>query len=687
MDLASSFLIHSHRFYNCICFEYAEVDSLHSRSPEEEPNEFPLRQLSYGKAIECFHHHVRYLYEVCSKIDKSVMVGPESPWVIAYLSHNSIDYMLSTLAVCSDKSVVMNGPQILPVLLPTKWTVPEIVQILQLPHDGAAVTILLHDTALQAVAQQVQQKLVRLQHAHIVNCIPLPTYAHDWILQRKPPSDNKMSQLPPSSDLLPKSSTNLSCRSFDSTQLSADDAVILFTSGTTSGQPLGVRLNHRAIYVQSCAKRFLFDGTTRLMCHTVPFYHVGGLSNYLAVWVAGGTLVQPLQRNQYNPVAQASSFDAKIIFQCWSRNSNLAPNSLVVVPAMLDMMQHYYYNTKETAGCVFPQVQCILIGGQSASSEILHFLRRIFPNAQLVQTYASTETSSSITFRNVTRDPASFSSPSASTFVSEGNDSAKSLRTLEIGGPIQNQPSKNDPLHLSSLGQCVGRPPAHVELFLWKEDHEKADDRAESTATDMGRTPSLVIQTPFTPGVIVTRGPHVMNGYWSDRGRLRSTSPSEDRLLRTGFFVTNDIGFWDTQGALYYLGRRTDTIRTGAETVWCTEVEQVVQEHPRVVECAVFGISDARFGEAVCCAVVLPPEAPDGIPHWEREALEELRAWCRHRGLAGYKCPRHLLIRTAALPRNANGKVLKYQLQEQLRRCLSQGTQATSNSVRLLSKL
>lgn len=172
-----------------------------------------------------------------------------------------------------------------------------------------------------------------------------------------------------------------------------------------------------------------------------------------------------------------------------------------------------------------------------------------------------------------------------------------------------------------------------------------------------------------------------MNGYWSDRGRSRPVNSSDRVLQRTGYFVTSDMGFWDAQGILSYLGRRTDTIRTGGETVWCSEVEQVLQKHPRVAECAVFGISDARFGEVVCCAVV--PSCDDIVPSFD---LEEIRSWCRSNGLAGYKCPRHVLIRADALPRNTNGKVLKYQLHEQLRRCRSNDMEATSHA-RLLSKL
>jgi acyl-CoA synthetase (AMP-forming)/AMP-acid ligase II len=679
-DVASYFLLHAQRFYSSICFEYVVVDSVNLA--EENPHQPPPLLLTYGDAIECYYQHVRYLYTDCLKMIPST-VDPQlskTPWVIAYLSHNSIDYILSTLAAGSqNERMQCDGPRLLPVLLSTRWTVSEIVKVLQLlrvtEDTPGAVTILLFDASLQTVADQVQRGLVIQTKSHIVHCLPLPRVAHDWMFQRRQKANCR---LPAAYASLVPGSVITETLDDEAARCSVEDAVVLFTSGTTSGQPLGVRLSHRAIYVQACAKQFLFHPSTRMFCHTVPFYHVGGLTNYFAVWLSGGTLVQPLHCQGNLSSMAPLSFDPHIIFQCWNRPNDCAitPNALVVVPAMLSMMQQYYKDHKEWSIRVFPHVRCILIGGQSAPRDVLRFLRHVFPNSQLVQTYACTEAASSMTFQNVTLDTGS----------ADDSSLAETPFTLSVDVDTENAPdefsrcySRKDPSQLLPFGQCAGRPPAHVELYLWTE-HWEEDKR--TTAPADRSTPSWVIHTPYTPGIIVTRGPHVMNGYWSDRGRPRPMRSNDALLRRTGYYVTNDMGFWDAQGTLYYLGRRTDTIRTGGETVWCSEVERVVQAHPQVLECAVFGMSDARFGEVVCCAVVrgYDPVAPS-------LELEALRDWCGSNGLAGYKCPRHLLMRSSALPRNTNGKVLKFQLQAQLRRCLSNKATTTDTGIRLQSKL
>jgi fatty-acyl-CoA synthase len=118
---------------------------------------------------------------------------------------------------------------------------------------------------------------------------------------------------------------------------------------------------------------------------------------------------------------------------------------------------------------------------------------------------------------------------------------------------------------------------------------------------------------------------------------------------------TNDLGYWDDQGRLYFCGRVNDVIRTGGETVLATEVERVLAQHPDIVECAVFALNDDKFGEAVCCALV------------SRAGLEltlvDVRGLCREKGLAGYKQPRRV-FHVGELPKNSSGKILKFLLKE-----------------------
>lgn len=149
-------------------------------------------------------------------------------------------------------------------------------------------------------------------------------------------------------------------------------------------------------------------------------------------------------------------------------------------------------------------------------------------------------------------------------------------------------------------------------------------------------------------GEIVVRGPMVMAGYWAEpeaTARVLRAGPSSgsgERWLHTG-----DLGYLDEEGDLWVVQRRVDLIVSGGENVYPREVEQVLLEHPDVLEVCVVGVPDAEWGQQVAAAVVPRPGS--------RLTLEALRAFCRPR-LAGYKLPRRLVL-VERLPRTASGKV------------------------------
>ena len=109
----------------------------------------------------------------------------------------------------------------------------------------------------------------------------------------------------------------------------------------------------------------------------------------------------------------------------------------------------------------------------------------------------------------------------------------------------------------------------------------------------------------------------------------------------------------DADGYLYIVDRLKDMIITGGENVYCAEVEAALTSHPAVLEAAVFGVPDSRWGERVHAAVVLrqPGSATE----------DELVEHCRQR-IADYKVPRSFEIGTDLLPKSGVGKVLKRQL-------------------------
>jgi acyl-CoA synthetase (AMP-forming)/AMP-acid ligase II len=143
-------------------------------------------------------------------------------------------------------------------------------------------------------------------------------------------------------------------------------------------------------------------------------------------------------------------------------------------------------------------------------------------------------------------------------------------------------------------------------------------------------------------GEVVVRGPQLMSGY---AGRPDATRAA----LRRGWLHTGDVGHLDAEGYLHLTDRLTDVIVSGGENVYSAAVEQVLCAHPAVVEAAVVGVPDARWGEAVHAAVVLRP----GVP----ATAEDLTAFCRER-LGGVARPRSVEF-LSALPRTSLGKVHK----------------------------
>ncbi|MCA8905706.1 MAG: long-chain fatty acid--CoA ligase [Hyphomonas sp.] len=153
-----------------------------------------------------------------------------------------------------------------------------------------------------------------------------------------------------------------------------------------------------------------------------------------------------------------------------------------------------------------------------------------------------------------------------------------------------------------------------------------------------------------TVGEIVGRGDNVMQGYWR--------RPEETRqALRNGWMHSGDAGYMDEDGFIYITDRFKDMIVTGAENVYSLEVENVLSQHPSVLECAVIGVPDETWGERVHAIVVLQPRTS--------LSLEEMRAFVRER-IAGYKTPKSLEVRQSPLPRSGAGKILKTSLRQQL---------------------
>jgi acyl-CoA synthetase (AMP-forming)/AMP-acid ligase II len=181
---------------------------------------------------------------------------------------------------------------------------------------------------------------------------------------------------------------------------------------------------------------------------------------------------------------------------------------------------------------------------------------------------------------------------------------------------------------VSKLGS-VGRPCQYLEMDVW-------DEQGSSLP-------------PGHPGEVVLRGPKLFAGYWHDPDATAAA-------FAGGWFHTGDIGVIDGDGFLTIVDRLKDMIVSGGENIASSEVERVLYEHEAVVEAAVVGRPDERWGEVPVGFVVLQ----------ERASVtgDELVEHCRTQ-LAKFKVPRDVLF-IDVLPRNPSGKVLKRELRDRL---------------------
>ncbi|MCA1833351.1 MAG: FadD3 family acyl-CoA ligase [Actinomycetota bacterium] len=150
------------------------------------------------------------------------------------------------------------------------------------------------------------------------------------------------------------------------------------------------------------------------------------------------------------------------------------------------------------------------------------------------------------------------------------------------------------------------------------------------------------------PGEVVIRGYNVMRGYFEDPAQTAEV------IDAGGWLHTGDIGVMDHRGYLRITDRKKDMFIVGGFNAYPAEIENELLRHPRVAAAAVVGVPDDRLGEVGVAFVV--PRAGQAID------ASEVIAWAREQ-MANYKVPRRVVI-VDALPVNASGKVLKYELRE-----------------------
>lgn len=153
---------------------------------------------------------------------------------------------------------------------------------------------------------------------------------------------------------------------------------------------------------------------------------------------------------------------------------------------------------------------------------------------------------------------------------------------------------------------------------------------------------------PGEIGELVVKGPQVMKGYWNNEA-------ATETAFHQGWLRTGDLALMDEDGYFIIKDRIKDVIIAGGFNIYPREIEEVLYEHPAIVEAAVVGVKDPYRGETVKAYIVLK----DKVAVTE----EQLNLWCRER-LAAYKVP-HIYTFRDSLPKTMVGKVLKRQLLEE----------------------
>ncbi|XP_019185894.1 PREDICTED: 2-succinylbenzoate--CoA ligase, chloroplastic/peroxisomal isoform X2 [Ipomoea nil] len=373
----------------------------------------------------------------------------------------------------------------------------------------------------------------------------------------------------------------------------------------TTGRPKGVTLSHSALLVQSLAKIAIVG-----YGEDDVYLHTAPLCHIGGISSALAVLMAG------GCHILIPKFDAGLAVGSIHQHH---VTSLITVPAMMaDLVSFYRKGAPEGS----ETVKKILNGGGALSVELITHAATIFPRAKLLSAYGMTEACSSLTFMTL-YDPTN-----------------KSVRQQ-----LQLNDVRNSNLARQPEGTCVGKPAPHVELRVCAEDY----------SSHIGR--------------ILTRGSHVMLGYWGQ------TSNKTSDLAGENWLDTGDIGQIDNHGNVWLIGRSKGRIKSGGENVYPEEVEAVLSQHPGVSGSVVVGVPDSRLGEMVVACIRVKgnwlwddlssnPSVSDTGNYLSGHIL---RCFCKEKQLTGFKVPkRFILWRRNQFPVTSTGKIRRDQVRREL---------------------
>jgi acyl-CoA synthetase (AMP-forming)/AMP-acid ligase II len=272
----------------------------------------------------------------------------------------------------------------------------------------------------------------------------------------------------------------------------------------------------------------------------------------------------------------------------------------VTLTNMIPTMLNLMVNDPAIREAAFPALRLLLSGGAPIAPEVVRKIMEAF-GCDYVQTYGMTETSPYLTM---------------------------SL----LKGHLKSRSEKER----FRFKAATGRPVLFVDLKVVGDD----DREVAWNGRDVGE--------------ILVRGESVTPGYWNLPGET-------EQSFRKGWLCTGDLAVVDEEGYVNIVDRKKDMIVTGGENVYSIEVENVLYGHPAILEAAVIGIPDEKWGEAVLACVVLKDRM--------EVSEEDLIDFCK-RELARYKAPKFVKFLTA-LPRTGSGKIFKKALSDKYVRNLT----------------
>jgi malonyl-CoA/methylmalonyl-CoA synthetase len=410
-----------------------------------------------------------------------------------------------------------------------------------------------------------------------------------------------------------------------------DLAAILYTSGTT-GRPKGAMLTHRNLASNALALHrawgFVPDD---VLLHALPMYHAHGLFVATNCVLANGTGMVFLPR---------FSVDAVI-------------EHLVHCTVFMGVPTYY---TRLLSDPRFDSSRCrqarLFISGSAPLPASVHDEFRRRTGHAILERYGLTET-----LMNTSNPLDGERRPGTVGFALPGVTVRVAQPPVDETVPAAPAVGAADSAGVEAVAEPgVGAVADSAGVAAAAEPGVGAVDSVRvEAATEPDRSARDRLGGQGMAGVIVgeieVRGPNVFSGYWG-RPELAVGEFTAD-----GFFRTGDLGAFDADGYLRIVGRSKDLIISGGLNVYPKEVEDVLDAMDGIAESAVVGMPDPDFGEVVVAVVVALPG----------RTVDEAAVRAQARGqLAAFKVPKRITI-TAALPRNAMGKVEKAKLRNELK--------------------